>query len=281
MDTSYLTTHHYSPQTSHRLLDMPNLYKDLRLAIENGDTETTTKLLDNGLGIEDHHFRTATVNKYIDIVEQFLSRGWGIHTDMSNTAPSALGKYQIFIIPNREAYSIVLGIPLKMWDFPSGFSATARTQTKGAVFGTARHYPTRSGMVLLMPSSFFLKMEVKSKMGSFCITPRCEPKMTTTKQLIYNQDPDYNKLCVNKLLDEGTLEYSMSESSGLGTPLHYAARSGSAKMVTFLVEQGGAPDLQDPYRRTPISYAIRNGHHDIEQFLKSRMDADINLAQSI
>ena len=100
-------------------------------------------------------------------------------------------------------------------------------------------------------------------------------------QFIYNQDPDYNKLCVNKLLDEGTLEYSMNESSGLGTPLQYAARSGSAKMVTFLVEQGGAPDLQDPYRRTPISYAIRNGNNDIEQFLKSRMDADMNLAQSI
>lgn len=70
----------------------------------------------------------------------------------------------------------------------------------------------------------------------------------------------------------------MNERSGLGSPLHYAVRSGSAKMVTFLVEQGGAPDRQDPYRRTPISYAVRNGHHIIEQILKVRIHVDINLA---
>ncbi|CRL25843.1 Ankyrin repeat-containing domain [Penicillium camemberti] len=52
-------------------------------------------------------------------------------------------------------------------------------------------------------------------------------------------------------------------------------------MVTFLVEQGGAPDLQDPYRRTPIGYAIRNGHYEIEQILKDRVNVGMSLAQGI
>lgn len=65
---------------------MANSYKDLRLAIENVDTETGFKLLDHGLTIEDHNFRTATVNKHIGILELFLSRGRDIDTDMSDTA---------------------------------------------------------------------------------------------------------------------------------------------------------------------------------------------------
>ncbi|KAB8221227.1 hypothetical protein BDV33DRAFT_190618 [Aspergillus novoparasiticus] len=42
--------------------------------------------------------------------------------------------------------------------------------------------------------------------------------------------PDYNELQINKLLDEGTSHYLMNYRSGLGTPLHYAASSGSVDM---------------------------------------------------
>lgn len=52
-------------------------------------------------------------------------------------------------------------------------------------------------------------------------------------------------------------------------------------MVTFLVEQGGAPDRQDPYRRTPIGYVVPNGNHEIEQMLKGRILVDISLAQDM
>lgn len=73
----------------------------------------------------------------------------------------------------------------------------------------------------------------------------------------------------------------MNERSGLGTPLYYAVRSGSAKMVTFLVEQGGGPDRQDPYRRKPINYVIRIEHHETEQILEGRINVDISLAQDM
>ncbi|KAE8328414.1 hypothetical protein BDV39DRAFT_203937 [Aspergillus sergii] len=89
-------------------------------------------------------------------------------------------------------------------------------------------------------------------------------------QFIYNEDPDYNKLQINKLLDEGTSHYLMNYRSGLGTPLHYAASSGSVEMVSFLLDKGAAHRL-DPYHRSPIGYAVYYGHYEVEQVLKARM----------
>lgn len=78
---------------------------------------------------------------------------------------------------------------------------------------------------------------------------------------IYDQDPDFNRSRLNKLLDEDYPEYFMNERTGLCTPLHYASMSGSAEMVCFLKAKG-AVSRKDPYNRTPLGYAIRRGHRD-------------------
>lgn len=78
-----------------------------------------------------------------------------------------------------------------------------------------------------------------------------------------------------KLLDEGTPEYFMNERSGLCSPLHYAAISGSAEMVALLLEKGADPSLMDPYRRTSIGYAVHKGHHGIAQALRGKLGVDI------
>ncbi|KAJ5492260.1 hypothetical protein N7453_010357 [Penicillium expansum] len=193
--------------------DVANLYKDLRLAIENGDTETTTELLDIGLKIEDHHFRTATVNKYIDIVELFLSRGWDINTDMSNTAPSAL----VYTFED---------VGLLKWFLSHGADPNKRCRVRNC---TSLSYAVRDGPFNAIKLLFENGGQVQDGQLLHYAAMRTQNDNHEVIQFIYNQDPDYNKLCVNKLLDEGTLEYSMNESSGLGTPLQYAARSGFSK----------------------------------------------------
>jgi ankyrin repeat protein len=90
---------------------------------------------------------------------------------------------------------------------------------------------------------------------------RTEGDSIQVLSFIYEQDPDLNELRLNKLLDEGTPEYFMNERSGLCTPLHYASMSGSAEMVRFLKAKG-AVSRKDPYNRTPLGYAIHNGHRD-------------------
>ncbi|PLB47556.1 ankyrin [Aspergillus steynii IBT 23096] len=73
---------------------------------------------------------------------------------------------------------------------------------------------------------------------------------------------------VNRLLDEGYLEYTMDFRFGLCTPVQYAARAGSLASVRFLVEHGADPWRLDPYKRTALSYAVRYHHEPIEYYLK-------------
>lgn len=42
---------------------------------------------------------------------------------------------------------------------------------------------------------------------------------------------------INKFLDEDYPEFVMNERAGLGTPLHFAALSGSLEMAKFLIEK--------------------------------------------
>ena len=96
-------------------------------------------------------------------------------------------------------------------------------------------------------------------------------------QFIYNQDPSYSRLQINKLLDEESPNYYMNERSGLGTPLHYAAMYGSAKMVKFLLDKGSNHDYLDPYHRTAMGYAIRNGYLEVQQILNTGKDMDTEI----
>lgn len=86
---------------------------------------------------------------------------------------------------------------------------------------------------------------------------------------IYHIDPEFNRLRINKLLDEGSEYYFRYQRSGLCTPLQYAAINGSETMVQFLLDRGADPCGLDPYRRTAISYATRNSHDNVTGMLKN------------
>jgi ankyrin repeat protein len=87
-------------------------------------------------------------------------------------------------------------------------------------------------------------------------------------EFIYDSDRELSESRINKLLDEDYPEFAMNERAGLGTPLHFAALSGSLGMVKFLKEKGADSSIRDPYGRTPISYAVYKGYEDVVQFLQ-------------
>lgn len=80
---------------------------------------------------------------------------------------------------------------------------------------------------------------------------------------------------INKLLDQDSpQDFLMNYRTGLGTPLLYAALTGSLECVKFLMEKGSDPWIKDPYRKTALSYAIHANHEPVIVFLENLRDTE-------
>ncbi|KAL2846148.1 ankyrin repeat-containing domain protein [Aspergillus pseudoustus] len=222
-------------------------YEDLRLAIEAGDLEATARLLNAGLEISAENFRNATIKKDYDILKLLLSKGFNINTDINDSVPSAL----VYAIKDRV---------LASWFLDHGADPNKRCRLRHC---TPLSYAVREGSFDVIRLLFEGGGEIQQGQLLHYAAMRTESDSDSTQVLsfIYDQDPDFNKSRLDKLLDEDTPEFFMNQRSGVCTPLHYAAMSGSVDMVCFLKDKG-AVSRKDPYNRTPLSYAIRNGHHD-------------------
>ncbi|KAL4779078.1 ankyrin [Aspergillus varians] len=235
---------------------MENTYEDLRLAIESNNKPLTASLLDQGLQMSPYHLSIATQNKDYDILELYLSRGLDINADLNDTIPSAL----VYTFEDT---------PLLTWFLAHGADPNKKCRLRNC---TPLSYAVRDGPFESVKLLF--ERGGQAQMGQLLhyAAMRCrddhDDDSREVLQFIYNQDPEYNSLQVNKLLDEGTPEYLRNERTGLGSPLHYAAMSGSAGMVAFLLGKGADPGILDLYRRTAISYAIRSGHYGVAETLK-------------
>ncbi|KAJ0413398.1 ankyrin repeat-containing domain protein [Aspergillus carlsbadensis] len=215
---------------------MANSYQELRLAIEASDRGKAARLLDDGLEISGEIFRDATIHKHYDILELLLLRGWNINTDINH---------------NRD---------LTNWFLNRGADPNKRCLIRDC---TPLSYAVLNGSFDVI-KLLFEKGGGEIQQGQLLHYAAMRTQVDDSIQVlsfIYDQDPDFNKSRLDKLLDEGTPEYFMNERSGLCTPLHYACMSGSVDMVRFLRDKG-AVSRQDPYNRTPLGYAIRNGHRD-------------------
>ncbi|KAL6230756.1 hypothetical protein BDW75DRAFT_221839, partial [Aspergillus navahoensis] len=241
---------------------MANPYQALRVAIETGDIQTTISLLDSGLTVSDYHFRTATAKKHYGILELLLSRGYDINTDVNDTVPSTL----VYTFEDVDLLS---------WFLRHGADPNKRCRIRDC---TPLSYAVRDGSFDIIKFLFENGGEVQHGQLLHYAAMRTKDDNCEVLQFIYNKDPEFNMSCINKLLDEGTPEYFMNERTGLGTPLHYAAKSGSVEMVQFLVDKGALHDPKDPYNRTPLGYATRNGYyHKIKPILNGGADLGTGL----
>ena len=69
------------------------------------------------------------------------------------------------------------------------------------------------------------------------------------------------------LLNHGAAIYAIDDEYR-STPLGLAARRGQRAMVTFLLERGADLNLAGALWATPIAWARKQGHADIEADLK-------------
>jgi ankyrin repeat protein len=75
-------------------------------------------------------------------------------------------------------------------------------------------------------------------------------------RLIFAKNPAFIKGIVNKTKEEDNPEdYCRNNMSGLGTPLHFAAREGFLDAVQFLLQIGANAERQDPQGKTAQDWA--------------------------
>ncbi|KAH0551528.1 hypothetical protein GP486_007254, partial [Trichoglossum hirsutum] len=60
------------------------------------------------------------------------------------------------------------------------------------------------------------------------------------------------------------------------TGVHVAAYFGLVRMIKGLLKNGYNPDLQDSYRRTPLSWAAENGHEAVVKLLLATEKVDVD-----
>ncbi|RAQ51576.1 hypothetical protein AFGD_012412 [Aspergillus flavus] len=158
---------------------MANPCNQLSLAIKAGDHPKVTEILDSGLQVATPgHFLLATQKKDYATLKLFLSHGWDINTDIDSLVPSAL-----------------------VWSFSTGSWTMARTRTKKVVFVTVHRSPTLSFNIVKY--RFENGSQLKRGQLLHYAAMRRKDDCHEVLQFIYNEDPDYNELQINKLLDEG------------------------------------------------------------------------------
>ncbi|RHZ74299.1 hypothetical protein CDV55_109075 [Aspergillus turcosus] len=244
---------------------MENPYKELRLAIEIGDISKVAELLDDSTLMTVEHFVIATKIKRYDVLELFLSHGWDINTDVNDIVPSTL----VYTFEDSN---------LLDWFLNHGADPNKRCRNRDC---TPLSYAVRDAPFDVIKILFEKGGQLQHGQLLHYAAMRTRDDGREVLQFIYDKDPEFNKLRIDNLLDERSPEYLMNERNGLCTPLHYAAISGSVDMVNFLRGKGAACDILDPYRRTPLGYAVYNGHYEVERILKGRADLDRGLEQHI
>ncbi|BAE63378.1 unnamed protein product [Aspergillus oryzae RIB40] len=185
------------------------------LAIKAGDHPKVTEILDSGLQVATPgHFLLATQKKDYATLKLFLSHGWDINTDIDSLVPSAL----VYAFEDVE---------LLDWFLDHGADPNKESRIRDC---TPLSYAVMEAPFNIVKYLFENGGQLKRGQLLHYAAMRRKDDSYEVLQFIYNEDPDYNELQINKLLDEGTSHHLMNYRSGLGTPLHYAASSGSVDM---------------------------------------------------
>ena len=77
-------------------------------------------------------------------------------------------------------------------------------------------------------------------------------------------------------VDHDPYSSSMWFFTGLGPPIHEAARFGKLNLVEFYLRKGADPNIKDYVNKTAVDYAVEKNYKDIEELLKKGVPVESN-----
>ncbi|KAL8927865.1 MAG: hypothetical protein Q9172_001165 [Xanthocarpia lactea] len=220
-------------------------------AIKKDDSTIVEYLLDNSTAMNEGHYIMATEYKAVSVLQLCVQRGWDINMKLSRCTPPALSL-------------AITDLHLTKWFLANGANPNARCElditplsiaVRGAPFEVIELLFAHGGSIEYgQLIHFAVDRNLPDRLRVFHWILE---KGARVNDIMFQNDP------------HSTWQ---EEFTGLGTPLHRAARNGLGDMVEILLSRGANPWIKDSMAWLPIDYANRRGHLNIVARLRQAMD---------
>ncbi|KAK2763316.1 hypothetical protein FQN54_009952 [Arachnomyces sp. PD_36] len=232
----------------------PQVIESIYNAIVRDDDSAVKTLLGQGAPMKEHHFLEATRRGAVDILQSYLDNGWDINTPMDTHNPPALA----FAFENEK---------LVDWFLDHGADPNERCSFQDC---TSLSIAVRDASIAIIKLLFERGGSIERGQLLHYAAQRKGDDRVEVLQFIFAKNPTFIGKTVNKIKDEDNPEdYCRNLFSGLGTPLHYAAREGFLDVVQFLLQNGADTQRQDPQGKIALDWAEYYGHEPVVEELKN------------
>ncbi|KAI4282820.1 MAG: hypothetical protein L6R35_005305 [Caloplaca aegaea] len=217
-------------------------------AIKQDDVNLVQFLLSNVVSMQSCHFRLATEYHAYSTLQLYLDRGFDINTHMSRIDPPALS----LAVNDRKLTSWFL-------------SHSADPNASCGLDITPLSIAVREAPLDIINLLFDHGGSIEHGQLLHFALKRRHPDRIAVMQLLLDKGAPINTVMFKNRPES----YEQERYSGLGTPLHSAAKTGSMDVVDFLLSRGADPSIKDSYGELAIANADYHGFSKMVDRLRS------------
>ncbi|KAI4147096.1 MAG: hypothetical protein LQ341_001878 [Variospora aurantia] len=217
-------------------------------AIKQDDVNLVQFLPSNVVSMQSCHFRLATEYHAYSTLQLYLDRGFDINTYMSRMDPPALS----LAVNDRK---------LTTWFLSHGADPNATCGLDVTPLSIAFREAPLDIINLLFDHGGSIE---HGQLLHFALKRRHSDRIVVMQLLLDKGAP------INTVMFKNRPEsYEQERYSGLGTPLHSAAKTVSMDVVDFLLSRGADPSIKDSYGELAIVNAEYHGFSKMVDRLRS------------
>ncbi|KAL2851371.1 putative hspc200 [Aspergillus pseudodeflectus] len=227
--------------------DIYDLSRIMRLAIEMDYSELISTLLAQGQPIHFGHAQRAVWHRSRKVLTAFLQYGWDINEIECETTTSVLG----FAVQDEE---------MTRWLLDHGADPNQQSSVDLTPLSWAVEKASLSTINLLFERG---ADALKGEPLHHAINRKTE--VVEVLSLLLEKGAPLN----GKQYENHPNSWRLYFFMGLGTALHQASCLGNVDAARFLLEKGADVSIIDATDRTPLDWAVKNGHQEIIEMLEA------------